>query len=90
VWLYCPLVFGLERPYCAPHLCVCVSVCLRVCVCVREREIVCGSTVGWSSALRDPIACRTCVCVCVCLCVCACVCVRESEYVALLSVGLRL
>src|SRR4029434_3904339 len=72
---WCPV---LERQMCVCGVCtfmhVCVSMCIqmhvraciRVFVCVFEREVECVS-----------VMCVDGVCGCVCVCVCVCVCERE-------------
>ncbi len=62
-------------------MCVCVReigcVCVRVCVCEKERDRVCVC-----ERVRDTVCVcvlgreRLCVCVCVCVCLCVCVCVH--------------
>ena len=74
--------------YCLPHcyaicsqlsvLCVCVSVCVFVCMCVVcmcVLCVVCVCVLCVCVCVLCVYVCVLCVCVCVCLCVCVCVCV---------------
>ena len=59
---------------------MCVGMCVRVCVreslCVRERKRYCVCVFG--CVRKECVCVCACVCVRVCVCVCVCVCVFKG------------
>ena len=60
----------------AVMLCM-AHVCVRMCVCLRTRTIVCVYVCVWVCL---HTCASVCVCVCACVCECVCVCVRTCVH----------